>query len=429
MTQEQKIYTAIDVGTTKVCTIVGRKKGADGFEILAHSVVPCEGLRKGNVIDVTATAKAIRHSITAVNSAAGVNAQTAYVGITGAHVSFENRWDKLGWVGNRGVITADDLTLVPPRVASAASETGRHVLHAIPMTYAMDGERTIRNPLGMHAQGLEVESHVVTGTSSYVDKLVKAVESAGVQVESLVLEPLASGEAVLTTEERERGVALVDVGGGTTDVVVFKGGTINYTAVIPVGGWQFTNDICQTYSTPYPAAEEAKLKYGHTEPFTGHVTEELSLPLEGRSVHLKVPHREFCQLIRERAQELLRLIKLKLQEAKVEDISKMSLVITGGTANLPGLLDLTHTKLTNHVRIGVPNGNTSIPDELKAPAYATGVGILLWAMDQREPVTATEAPRSNGNGSGNGNGNGGRASLASRFITLVRNRLSVNLIF
>lgn len=412
------IITAIDVGTTKVCTIVGKKTGPTNLAVLAYSVVPCDGLKKGNVADIAATERAIRASVADVEQKAGLSIQSAYVGVTGTHVAFENRSDTLNWAGKRGVITNEDLTRVPQKVASESRASGRKVIHAIPMTYSLDGKEGIRSPLGMHTNQLKVETHVVTGASYVVNNLVEAVEKAGIKIESLVLEPLASSLAVLTQEEKEHGVGLIDIGGGTTDVVVFKNGTIQYTSILPVGGYQFTNDISLTYDTSYFAAEEAKLKYAHTEPNNVHPNDEVSLPILGRTTALKVPLRDICQLTRERAQELVRLIKLKLEDAGIDDISNMRLVITGGASALPGLKELIQRSLTVHVRIGVPDGCGDLPDELKAPAFATSTGILLWAADQHKPETARAT-----NGVSNGAKNGG-GGVVSRFARQVRGMLS-----
>ena len=404
----------MDVGTTKVCTVLARKTGPTNFDVLAHSTVPCEGLKKGNVVDVEATQRSIRASLAEVEEKSGVKIQSAYVGVTGAHVTYENRWDVVGWAGERGVITSDDLMRVPGMVANSITKSGRKVLHAIPMAYSLDGKRGIRNPVGMHTSNLKVESHVVTGAPSAVSKLVEAVQAAGVEVESLVLEPLASSEAVLTPEEKQRGAVVVDIGGGTTDVVAFRQGSIYYTSVVPVGGYQLTNDICVTYNTSYEAAEEIKLEYAHTEPHVARPDEEVTVPVIGRTVKLRVPRRDICQITRERAQELIRLIKLKLQEAQIADIARVRLVLTGGSANLPGLRELVHQTLTSHVRIGVPGGNPSIPDELKAPEFSTPVGILLWGLKQHRPE---RSPATNGNVSAAGQG---RNLLFSRLFRQLK---------
>ena len=423
MKQDARLITAIDVGTTKVCTIIGRKIGPRDLEVLAYSVAPCEGLSKGNVADIAATGKAIRASVKEVEQNTGITIESAYVGVTGAHVSYENRWDTMGWAGKQGVVTAEELAQVPEVVFSSSTPTsGRQVIHAMPVTYSLDGMKGIRNPLGMHTRDLEVETHVVTGASSFIDKLVVAVQKAGIRLDALVLEPLASGEAVLTPQERHRGVVLVDIGGGTTDLVVFRKGRIFHTAVIPVGGFQFTNDISQTYNTPYQAAEEIKLKYAHTEPSTVRQTEQVSFPVHASKTERRVPLHDICQLTRERAQELAGMIKLKLEEAQLGDNPNVNLVLTGGTSNLRGLRRLVEQSLKIQVRIGVPDGQKSIPDELKAPAFATGVGILLWVAMNQPKLAATHA--SNGS---RASVTSGRDGLIFRLLNLARSLLSKGL--
>jgi cell division protein FtsA len=418
---DARILTAIDVGTTKVCTIIGKLTGSNDLEILAYSVIPSEGLKKGNVADVAAAEKAIRASIQEAGQRAGITVRSAYVGVAGAHVAFEDRQDTVAGVGNRGVITAQDVKRVPAMVAASKIEAGREIIHAIPISYSLDGQRGISNPLGMHSENLEVETHLVTGAIPVVAKLVSAVEGAGVKVDALVLEPLASGEAVLTSEEKRKGAVLVDIGGGTTDVVVFKKNRIHFTAVLPVGGYQFSNDICLTYNTPYAAAEAAKLAYAHTEPSTVRPEEEISLPVTGRTTELKILRRDLCQLTRERALELINLIRMKLVEANIVDMAGVRLVLTGGTSNLPGLHDLVRRNLTHRARIGAPDGNRNIPEALKVPSHSTGVGILLWARNQQNPFGAQSM-----------NGDGAHTSevvegLVFRLIERIKKLLPVNL--
>jgi cell division protein FtsA len=264
---------------------------------------------------------------------------------------------------------------------------------------------------------LDVETHVVKGDSLFMDKLVAAVERAGVKVESLVLEPLASSQAVLTKAEKEQGVVLVDIGGGTADIVVFRNGQIDYTAVIPVAGYQFTNDICATYNTPYEAAEEAKLNFAHTEPYGDDAEGELTLPIVGRTAKLKVQRRELCQLTRERAQELARLIRIKLLEASNGELSNLPVVLTGGTAKLPGFKGLMQGKVSSRVRVGVPNGRVDVPEELRAPDYATSVGLLLWAPPHAGPVSPENGKVEARNGS---------ASLVSRLFNQIQAAIGRN---
>ena len=383
MIQDPNIIMAIDVGTSKVCTIIARREGGRRFSVLSHSVVPSQGLQKGIVTDISATQSVIRESATKAAKQAQTTVEEAYVGVTGSHVNFENRLDKLDWAAKRGVITLGDIRRVPTSVAAASAEPGRKVLHALPRNYILDGQSGIRNPLGMHTSQVKVETHVVTAAAMFIDKLNQAVRQAGVSVRELVLEPIASAEAVLTVEERESGVALVDIGGGTTDMVVYRQGTVLYNAALPIGGFQFTNDICLTYDTTYEAAEAVKLEHGTTDPASLGAIADVSLPLAGRVSNRTVALRDLSQLLRERAQELVRLIRIKLTESGYTEASEVRLVLTGGSASLPGLEDMIRRTITRHVRIGSPDDVPGIPDELRSPMFATSVGLLLWAIERQ----------------------------------------------
>jgi len=383
MIQDPNIIMAIDVGTSKVCTIIARREGGRRFSVLSHSVVPSQGLQKGIVTDISATQSVIRESATKAARQAQATVEEAYVGVTGSHVNFENRLDELDWAAKRGVITPADIRRVPTSVAAASAEPGRKVLHALPRNYILDGQSGIRNPLGMHTSQVKVETHVVTAAAMFIDKLNQAVRQAGVSVRELVLEPIASAEAVLTVEERESGVALVDIGGGTTDMVVYRQGTVLYNAALPIGGFQFTNDICLTYDTTYEAAEAVKLEHGTTDPASLGAIADVSLPLAGRVSNRTVALRDLSQLLRERAQELVRLIRIKLTESGYTEASEVRLVLTGGSASLPGLEDMIRRTITRHVRIGSPDDVPGIPDELRSPMFATSVGLLLWAIERQ----------------------------------------------
>ena len=405
MMQSSRIITAIDVGTTKIFTLIASVTDAGSMEALGHSVVPCNGLAKGNIEDVLETQRAIRESIEIAQRQAGIQIKSAYVGITGGHISFENRRDILDWVGSHGVITDEDIKNVPDMVASASKHIGRQVLHALPISFTLDGEEGIRDPMGMHSNRMEVETHVVTGSSMAVDRLIRAVESAGIKVDGVVLGSIASSESVLTPLERAKDTAVIDMGGGTTDIIVYKSGTISYSTVIPVGGFQFTNDICMTYNTSFEAAEEAKLTQCSTEPDSVRPHEEITLPVLGRVAGLKVPRRDICQLTRERAQELMRLIMITLKDADVTDFDNFQLVLTGGASTMDGLEDMIKRTLTSNVRTAAPNGFIQIPAGLQQPAYATGFGILIWGA-QQPSVTASLNGATSSSGYSNGSRNG-----------------------
>ena len=382
MTQDPNVLVAVDVGTTKVCTIVARRVGDEQFRVVSFSVVPSRGLARGVVTDMPDAAEAVRACIQDAARQAALTVRTAYVGVTGSHVSFDSRSDLIGWAASKGVITRDDLDRVPFAVAKAGARPGRQIIHALPRNYTLDGQSGIKDPLGMHTRKLEVESHVVSADVSLVQSLTGAVERSGLEVEALVLEPVASAEAVLTERERYQGVVLVDIGGGTSDLIVFDRGAIELTAILPVGGFQFTNDICVTYGTDYAAAEAAKLEHGHTDTSIFGAADEIILPVPGRVRQRRVALQELSQLMRERAVELARMIRLKMTEAGIQDPGSANVVLTGGSSQLPGIDDLFKRQLTPKLRIGGANSSLDVPEALRAPEFATSVGLLRWALRQ-----------------------------------------------
>lgn len=393
MLARDEIITAIDVGTTKVSTIIGRNIGRGGLQIIGHSTVPNTGLRKGNVADITLTEKAIRASIQKIESNTDYKIESAFVGITGTHVGFENHRNPMVSTSDAGVVTSPDMNRIPEAVGVAAKDPSRTLIQAINTSYKLDGGESVRNPLGMHSSQVEIETHVVTGGTKFIERLIQSVKQAKVKVQGLVLEPLASGMAVLTTDERLLGSVVVDIGGGTTDVVCFKDGSVCYTGVIPIGGYHFTNDIAITYDTTYDVAENLKLRYATTEHYNVDPSEEITLPSTDDEGDYLIKRYELCQLARERAQELAQMIRLKLNEADMSDPSRLCLVLTGGASKLEGLAKLLQHSIGMRVREGLPNiQDATIPHELHNPAYATSVGILLWASkDQNSSATLKDS--------------------------------------
>ena len=400
MHKNSQILTAIDVGTSKVCTIIAEAGGPRDIKVLGYGIVPSYGLKKGTVVDNESVQKAVHASIRKAEREANVKIEDAYVGVTGSHVSFENTWTTLTGTERHGVITANDLSsdlnFGPEPAKPHTMDSNRQVIHAIPMEYSLDGQKGIRNPLGMHSQDIKVDTHFETGETTFIEKLISSVESLGVKIAGLVLEPLASSESVLTSMEREQGAVVVDIGTGTTDIATFKNNKMYFTSVIPVGGYQFTNDIASTYDTTFKTAEETKLKYANTEPHKVSREMQVCVPLVGGAKQLKIPQRDICQLTRERALELINLIRIKLQDAGLNKLSDTQIVLTGGASNLPGLSTLTRQYLSNRVRIGMPGNYTILPEELQNPAHSTGVGILLWVTNPNSPIWTNKA-----NGLGN----------------------------
>ena len=436
--QNSKVFAAIDIGTTKVLTVIGRKLDDGRLEVLGHGIAPCSGVRKGVVEDVGATQTSVRSSVTQAERASGAQVDTAFVGITGMGISYEKRLDTIDWVGEHGVITHDDIEQVPGSVVGNGASShrfGRKVIHAIPRSYSIDGKMGLSNPTGMHTSKVDVETHLVQASEIEMSRLTQAVEGAGIKIESLVLEALASCESVLMQEEKVRGAALIDIGGGTTDVMVFKDGTMQYSSVIPVGGYQFTNDICVVYNTTYEAAEEVKINHASVLPDSAKIHEEVSLPISGGNTSIKVSLHDICQLTRERAQELTRLIILKLREGGIHDLMNYRIVLSGGASKLTGFHDLFKVGTSANVRMGAPLGYLGVPRKLQTPMCSTGAGILLWAARQHDDEPKPHAighhkrhykqreqnPALNGNGYANGhasvNGNGrkSRGGILSLF--------------
>ena len=383
--QNSKLFAAIDIGTTKVLTVIGKKADDGRIEVLGHGMAPCSGVRKGVVEDVAAVQASVRSSVGQAERASGVQVDTAYVGITGMGISYEKRRDTIDWVGKHGVITYNEVEKVPTSVIGNGANGhnfGRKVIHAIPQSYSIDGKMGVSDPMGMHTSKVDVETHLVQASEWEISKLTKAVEGAGIKIESLVLEALASSESVLMQEEKVRGAALIDMGGGTTDVMLFKDGAMQYSSVIPVGGYQFTNDICVVYNTTYEAAEEIKLHQASVLANAAKIHEEVSLPVPGGHTCLKVSLHDVCQLTRERAQELTRLIILKLREGGIDDLTDYRIVLSGGASRLTGFFDMFKMGTSADVRQGAPLGYLGVPRELQTPMCSTATGILLWAAHQ-----------------------------------------------
>ncbi len=378
--QATRTIVAVDVGATKICTIVAESESPEWARVISHSITPSEGVTKGNVTDVSRAGAAIRRSVSAAARKSATPITSAYVGITGTHVSFQDRYDRINWAATKGVITLDDIINIPKSIAAASARSGRHVLHALTRTYTLDGQRGIQNPLGMHTKRLEVESHVISADPFLVRKLTDTVLKSGLDVSALVFQPVASAAAILTDEEKDEGVALVDIGGGTTDLIIFQQGAVQYTSVLPVGGFQFTNDICIAFDATFESAEAAKLEHGTADILDTRPEEEVTLSIEGREWPRTILRRDIAQLLKDRAVELVRLIRIKMVESGIEDTDDFKVVLTGGTAKLPGMESLVRDNLTSDVRIGSPNSRWELPRDLEEPEYATSIGLVTWAM-------------------------------------------------
>ena len=370
---------AIDVGTTKVCTIMADDYGTGGLRILGVGVVPSRGLQKGLVINVNEARDSIRESIRKAERSAGYRLESAYVGITGRHISSVNNRGVITITRNDQLVRSEDLKRVLEVARSIKVPDEQKVLHMIPRTYIVDGQEGVKNPVGMHGFRLDVEAHIVTAAVNSVQNLTKCIRANNIEIDDLVLEPLASAEATLTEEERQQGIMLADIGGGTTDIAVFKDDSIYHTSVLPVAGYQITRDICVGLGLSIELAEEMKKKYGNVSPSVDRDEPDRTLTQDGHSVS----YRELSEIIRVRVDELLRLMVLELPRTDYAKLIPSGIVLAGGTANLPGIAELGEETTHLPVRIGTPANLYGVADTLRDPAYATGVGLILWKMKNR----------------------------------------------
>lgn len=367
---------AIDVGTTKVCSIIADKDDKGGIRILGVGVVPSHGLQKGLVINVNDARESIRQSVRQAEKTAGTRLESAFVGVTGRHVTSTNSHGAVAITRNDQLVRPEDLKRVLDVARSIKVPNEQKLLHIIPRTFIVDGQDGVQNPVGMHGFRLDVETHIVTAAVTSIQNLTKCIRSVGIEVEDLVMEPLASAESVLTDEEKESGVLLADIGGGTTDIAVFKDSTIFHTSVLPVAGYQITRDISVGLGLSFELAEEMKKKYANVTPDDGNEQneDEQTLSQDGHSIS----YSELSTIIRARVEELLRLIVLELPHSDQFKMIPSGLVLTGGGANLPGVAQLAEQITRLPVRIGYPIQLWGVSDSLNDPAYATAVGLLLW---------------------------------------------------
>lgn len=337
-------------------------------------------MSKGTVVDSQAVTNAIEESAALAAAEAGVNVDKVYAGLTGSHVESKNRWANVPREDGMRAVTDLDISTAKKAAGAIDLADDRKLLHVIPRTYALDGLHGVRNPLGMHTGELHIESHVITGSISKITELHNAVTDAGVRVSSMVVEPVASADAVLTAEEREEGAVLIDVGGGTSDIAVYHDGAVVHTAVIPVGGYQFTNDLSIAFSVDFESAEELKIKHGTAAPELAGLKEEITLHPNTMEQPLTITKREIGEVLKERTSELFRMIMLKLEEPHLADIPTDRIVFTGGGAKLEGFLNIAKYIFQRKVRLASPRGLDGMPEGTNDPSYSAAVGIALWGM-------------------------------------------------
>jgi len=370
-------HTAIDVGTAKICTLIARLRSDSTPEIVGIGVTPSTGVRKGLVVNIEEARVSIRDSVAEATRSAGAGTPSAFVGVNGNNLEVSTRWGSVRSPDSHAAVSSEVLKQAIDAAYPSDLPIDKQLIHLIPQGYAVDGLRGVRNPVGMHATQIDVETLCVTGSTSPVQNLVRSVESNRFRVNGLVMTAMASGEAVLGSDEKETGIVVVDIGAGATTVAVFQRGILWNGAVLPVGGVQFSNDLAVALNTSLDVAEGVKLRHGQAIP--EDVGEDLiELEAFGDRRTVRVGQREISQYLHDRAEELFRLIHMKVIGFGFPEIPPAGIVLTGGAAQLPGIDKVARQISSCPVRIGVPRGIQGLPDGLQGPAYAGSCGILSW---------------------------------------------------
>ena len=389
---QERVIVGIDVGTTKICVLVGELDRDGKLNIVGVGTCPSQGLRRGVVVNIEETVTSIGAALDRAERLSGKKITTAYVGVAGSHISSENSKGFVAISPSHRDIMQNDISRAIEVARAIAIPANREVIHVIPRGYVVDGQEGIKNPIGMSGFRLEVETHIITGAVSSIHNLIKCVHKAHVEIEDLVLEPLASSEAVLADGETELGVVLVDVGGGTTDIAVFTDGAIWQTVVLPIGGNLITSDIAIGLRLPFGVAEELKLTYGHCDPSTIADDDMIDLSQYMPNCNDIVPRKLLAEIIQARVEELFEMVHEEIKKSGYDGLLPAGLVLTGGTASLPGILQLAGQTLDLPARVGSPLGLHGLADSICRPAYSTAVGLLLWGLRHTSFLIEEEEP-------------------------------------
>ncbi|MGQ9646783.1 MAG: cell division protein FtsA [Thermodesulfobacteriota bacterium] len=375
MSKKDSLVVGLDIGTTKICTVVAEVANGQ-INIIGLGTHPSKGLRKGVVINIESTVQSIKKAVEEAELMAGVHLTSVYAGIAGGHIK---------GINSHGVIAVKNKEITPSdvkRVIDAASAVSipmdREVIHIIPQEFIVDDQDGIRDPVGMSGVRLEGRVHIVTGAITSAQNIIKCANRAGLDVDDIVLEQLGSSEAVLTPEEKELGVAIIDVGGGTTDLVVFSNGSIKHTAVFSLAGSHITNDISLGLRTPLEEAEKIKIRYGCALTSLVRKDETIEVPSVGGRKPRALSRYTLAEIIEPRVEEILSLVHHEIVRTGYGNLLASGIILTGGSALLEGIVDLAEQIFNVPVRRGIPAGISGLVDLVNNPMYATGVGLVLY---------------------------------------------------
>ncbi len=387
---ERDLLVGLDIGTSKVVAIVG-EMGDDGvLEIVGLGSHPSRGLKKGVVVNIESTVQSIQRAVEEAELMAGCQIHSVHAGIAGSHIRSLNSHGIVA-IRDKEVQRAD-VERVIDAARAVAIPADQKILHILPQEFIIDTQEGVREPIGMSGVRLEAKVHMVTGAVSAAQNIVKCIRRCGLEVDDIVLEQLASSYSVLTDDEKELGVCLVDIGGGTTDIAVFTEGAIRHTAVIPIAGDQVTNDIAVALRTPTQHAEEIKVKYACALSQLAGAEETIEVPSVGERPARRLSRQTLAEVVEPRYEELMTLVHQELRRSGFEDLIAAGIVITGGSAKMEGAIELAEEVFHVPVRLGVPNNVTGLSDVVRNPIYSTGVGLLYFGANNRgQQITEYEA--------------------------------------
>jgi cell division protein FtsA len=381
---DRDLIVGLDIGTSKVLALVG-EVGADGaIEVLGIGTQPSRGLKKGVVVNIESTVQSIQRAVEEAELMAGCEIHSVFAGIAGSHVRSLNSHGVVA-IRDREV-TPGDVEHVIDAARALAIPADQKILHVLPQEFVVDGQEGIHDPIGMSGVRLEAKVHIVTGADSAAQNIEKCIKRCGLEVEDVVLEQLASSFAVLTDDEKELGVCMVDIGGGTTDIAVFAQGAIRHTAVIPIAGDQVTNDIAVSMRTPTQHAEDIKIRYACALSQLANPDESIEVPSVGDRPARRLARQTLAEIVEPRYEELFGLVRDELRRSGFEEIIVAGVVLTGGSARMEGVIELAEEVFHVPVRLGLPQQVQGLTDVLRNPVFSTGVGLLLYARDNILPV-------------------------------------------
>ena len=379
---EKGMMVGLDIGTSKVTAIVGEVNDNNQMEIVGIGSHPSRGLKKGVVVNIESTVQSIQRCIEEAELMAGCQIHSVYAGIAGSHIRSMNSHGIVA-IKDREV-SASDVERVIDAARAVAIPADQRVLHVMPQEFVIDQQEGIREPVGMSGVRLEAKVHLVTGAVSAAQNIIKCVRRCGLEVDDIILEQLASSSSVLTEDEKELGICLVDIGGGTTDVAVFTDGAIKHTAVIPIAGDQVTNDIAVAMRTPTQYAEEIKIKYACALRQLANPDDTIEVPGVGGREPRRLSRQTLAEVVEPRYEELLSLVHAELRRSGFEDLVAAGVVLTGGSSKMEGVVDLAEEVFHMPVRLGMPQFVTGLVDVVRNPIHATGVGLLLFGQQGRQ---------------------------------------------